>query len=42
MAQEGASDMLMKLRLEKAQRTREATKGVSSGAVKTSVQQSAL
>jgi len=36
MAQAGASDMLTKLRLEKAQRTREAAKGASSSAVKTS------
>jgi len=36
MAQAGASDMLTKLRLEKAQRTREAAKGASSSAVRTS------
>jgi len=38
MAQEGASDMLMKLRLQKAQRAREAAKDASSGAAKTSIQ----
>jgi len=36
MAQAGASDMLTKLRLEKAQRAREAAKGASSSATKTS------
>jgi len=35
MAQEGASDMLNKLRLEKAQRAWEVVKGASSSAAKT-------
>jgi len=36
MAQAGVSDILTKLRLEKAQRAREAAKGASSSAVKVS------